>query len=182
MKIIALLRTDLTAPATAATEARIVPDSALLLPGRPLFVPDLGSGWQAQPVVALHIGRLGRDIAPKFAPRYVDGVTVGLWLRLPAPDASLSAGLLDALDSTLALGRRLEVPSSPIEIVTPAASLTVDFAAEIRAAVAAVSRYATLKMGDVILTAAAGPPVDLVPGTRLEARAGADEVLSVKIL
>lgn len=182
MKIIALLRSDLTVLPSAAAEARIVPDSALLLPGRPLFVPDLGSGWQAQPVVALRVCRLGRDISPKFASRYVDGVTVGLWLRLPDPGDHLSAGLLDALDSSLALGRWLEVPPSPVEIVTPAATVTVDFSAEIAAAVSAVSRYATLKMGDVILTALAGPPVDLTPGTRLEAKAGADEVLSVKII
>ncbi len=182
MKIIALLRRDMTLPASAATEARIVPDSALLLPGRPLFVPDLGTGWQAQPVIALRIGRLGRDIAPRFASRYVDAVTLGLWLRLSDPGEKLSAGLLDALDSSLALGRWIEVPSSPVEAVTPAASVTVDFPSEIVSAIPAVSSYATLKMGDVILSAVAGPPLDLKPGTLTTASLAADEVLSVKIL
>ena len=185
MKIIALLRQSLSQPVTSSTPACIVPDSAVVLQGRPVFVPDLGTGWQGQPVVALRIGRLGRDIAPGFAQRYVDAATVALWLRVPEADESLSAGLLAGMDSSLALGAwipTVELGSEPVKVTTPVADLTVDYASEISAAVTAVSRYMTLKMGDVILTAFAGQPLDLKPGIRVEASMAGREVLSIKIL
>ena len=157
----------------------------MVLPGRPVFVPDMGSGWQGQPVVALRIGRLGRDIAPKFASRYVDAVTVALWLRLPAEDASLSAGLLDGLDASLAAGTWIpagELPQTPLAVSTPCSEISVDLQAEIESAVPAVSRYMTLKMGDVILAGPAGRPVELTAGARINASLAGREVLSVKIL
>lgn len=185
MKIIALLRQDLSLPSTSATPARIVPDSAMVLPGRPVFVPDMGRGWVGQPVLALRLGRLGRDIAPKFASRYVDAATVALWLRLPEEDAELSAGLLDGLDASLAAGTwipagELTAPSVPVS--TPCAEISVELRAEIESAVPAVSRYMTLKMGDIILAGPAGPPLELSAGSRVTASLAGREVLSVKIL
>ncbi|MDE6416839.1 MAG: fumarylacetoacetate hydrolase family protein [Duncaniella sp.] len=185
MKIIALLRQSVSQPVTPSIPACIVPDSALVLPGRPVFVPDLGEGWQGQPVIALRVGRLGRDIAPAFASRYVNAVTVALWLRLADIPADLSAGLLCGMDSSLAPGAWIPVADlgdAPVHVTTPAADIEVDIEAEIISAVAAVSRYMTLKMGDIILASGAGGAVDLVAGTRVTASIDSREVLSVKIL
>ena len=51
------------------------PDSALVLQGRPLFMPEEGEGWQAQICLAVKISRLGKNISEKFAPRYYDAVS-----------------------------------------------------------------------------------------------------------
>ncbi len=184
MKIIALKRQSVNTPVSPSTPACIVPDSALVLPGRPIFVPDMGDGWVGQPMIALRVGRLGRDIAPAFASRYVDAATVALWLRLPEVPAGLSEGMLCGMDSSLALGSWIPVSeiAAAVDVITPATEVTVDIEAEIKATVAAVSRYMTLKMGDVILAACAGTPVELSPGSRLTAAMAGREVLAAKIL
>ncbi|MDE6484998.1 MAG: fumarylacetoacetate hydrolase family protein [Duncaniella sp.] len=185
MKIIALLRQSVSQPVTPSIPACIVPDSALVLPGRPVFIPDLGEGWQGQPVIALRVGRLGRDIAPAFASRYVDAVTVALRLHLPQVPADLSGGLLCGMDASLAPGAWIPVADlgdEPVHVTTPVADIEVDINSEIKSAVASVSRYMTLKMGDMILAAQAGDPVKLVAGQRVTASIDSREVLSVKIL
>ncbi len=54
------------------------PDSALLKNGNPFFLPDFCEqvDYEAEMVVRIH--RLGKNIAPRFAPRYYDAVTVGI--------------------------------------------------------------------------------------------------------
>ena len=71
------------------------PDSALVLQGRPLFMPEEGEGWQAQICLAVKISRLGKNISEKFAPRYYDGISFAMRLTLPsAPElASVIAGM-----------------------------------------------------------------------------------------
>ena len=63
------------------------PDSALLLPGRPMFYPDFTGDWQAQLYMAVHINRLGKSVSTKFAPRYYDGASVAVRVEpLLSPD------------------------------------------------------------------------------------------------
>ncbi|MDE6378819.1 MAG: hypothetical protein K2K72_08755 [Duncaniella sp.] len=54
------------------------PDSALLPDGRPMFYPDFGSSWQAEFYTAVRISRLGKGIAPRFASRYYDALTLAM--------------------------------------------------------------------------------------------------------
>ncbi len=41
------------------------PDSALLLPGRPMFYPDFGGEWVAFPMLAVRLNRLGKSVDRK---------------------------------------------------------------------------------------------------------------------
>ena len=54
------------------------PDSALLREGKPFFLPDFSMDLQYEAEVVVHICRLGKCIAPRFAHRYYDAVTVGI--------------------------------------------------------------------------------------------------------
>lgn len=151
-------------------EADFMPDSALLLPGRPMFYPEDGERWQLQPLVAVHVSRLGKGIAPKFATRYYDGITVGLRLTLqehPSP------GLLSGLDSSVVCGEWMAPDTVPaiIEADINGALVTLTARpADIAAALEAVSRLTIMKMGDIVLLPPACVALPANPRTHVEVR------------
>lgn len=53
-------------------------DSALLKDGRPFFIPDFTEQCDYETELVVRICRLGKSIAPRFAHRYYDAVTVGI--------------------------------------------------------------------------------------------------------
>ena len=58
---------------TAVDEEPVIflkPDSALLKDGKPFFLPDFSTDLQYETEVVVHICRLGKCIAPRFAHRY----------------------------------------------------------------------------------------------------------------
>lgn len=144
------------------SDVDIHPDSAMILPGRPLFMPEWGEGWAAGLYLAVRISRLGKNVARKFAPRYYDGITAALRVGLPA-ESGVPAGLLSGMDSSVVHGewQDAEGLKAPIAVSLGAplkwsasSENRVEFApmAEaVDAAIARVSEYMTLKMGDMIL-------------------------------
>ena len=58
------------------------PDSAILKDGKPFFVPDFSAEVHYETEVVVRICRLGKNIAPRFAHRYYDAVTVGFVRRV----------------------------------------------------------------------------------------------------
>lgn len=147
------------------SDTDIHPDSAMILPGRPLFMPDMAGGWFAELYLAVRLSRLGKNIAPKFAPRYYDGISTAVRVTLSPDDmaaAGILPGLLSGMDSSVVHGEWQ--PAEELQsalTVTLAAPLTwsspentVTFPTmngEVDAAIARVSAYMTLKMGDILL-------------------------------
>ena len=93
MKIIRLVSLS------SSPDIDIHPDSALILPGRPLFMPEWGEGWVASLHPSVRIGRLGKNIARKFASRYYDGVSLSL--RVTLRESAGLEGVLSGMDSSL---------------------------------------------------------------------------------
>ena len=54
------------------------PDSALLKDSKPVFIPDFSQQVDYETELVVRINRLGKNIAPRFASRYYDAVTVGI--------------------------------------------------------------------------------------------------------
>jgi 2-keto-4-pentenoate hydratase/2-oxohepta-3-ene-1,7-dioic acid hydratase in catechol pathway len=54
------------------------PDSALLKDSKPFFIPDFSKHVDYETELVVRICRLGKNIAPRFAHRYYDAVTVGI--------------------------------------------------------------------------------------------------------
>ena len=57
------------------------PDSAILKDGKPFFIPDFSNEIHYETELVVRINRLGKNIAPRFANRYYDAVTVGIDLQ-----------------------------------------------------------------------------------------------------
>lgn len=59
----------------------LMADSSLLKDGKPFFVPDFDTDFKMYPSLVIRICRLGKNIAPRFAHRYYDAVSIGLNVR-----------------------------------------------------------------------------------------------------
>lgn len=173
------------------------PDSSLLKDGKPFFLPGFSSDVQYEAEVVVHICRLGKCIAPRFAHRYYDAVTVGIdftardWqnrFRASGLPWELSKGF----DNSAAIGRFLPLEQLggdvqrldfhlDIDGQTVQRGWTGDMLFRVDDIIAYVSRFMTLKMGDLIYT---GTPAGVGPvavGQRLQGYLGRENVLDFYI-
>lgn len=123
---------------------RMVADSAFGRNGQPWFMPEFGTGWRWRVMLAVRIGRLGKCIAPKFARRYFDAMTL---MFVPVCDAPEAPVLLGCMDGAAVCGNWLEISDE----LTVGDGPAIDFGSlgfEDFAALA--SNYVTLKTGDVL--------------------------------
>ena len=135
-------------------------DSALLVNKKPFFVPEKTLCLAAHPCVVMRISKLGKNISPRFAYRYIDAIAAGLHL---ADEGMLALARKEghswtaaiAADGSLPVGAFLPLPDEGYEC-------TFRFFLEgeekhirlaelpIAEAVAAVSRVMTIRQGDML--------------------------------
>lgn len=171
-----------------------LPESTLLRSGNPFFIPDFDTEFGAYPSIAVRIGRLGKSISAKFAPRYVDAVGVGAtvvalhlledlkaagrpWTRATAFDRSLWLGNLGAPDTLSKLGE-IEFNCGDKTIIYRLDSLIHD----IYRVIERISSTNTMKNGDIILAGLTDDCIPLRSGTRFTARTQHEtNLLDIKI-
>lgn len=56
---------------------------ALIRPNYPFFIPNIEEAYIACPALALRIGRTGKEVAARFAHRYIQSIGVGFDLIAP---------------------------------------------------------------------------------------------------
>lgn len=153
----------------------IKPDSAIIRNDKPFFIPDYDSAIDYEAELVLSICKVGRSIAPRYAHRYFDKITVGIDFTARDLQKSLSDEIMPwsiskGFDGSAPLGKFISVSSLGSiddisfslekngETVQSASSSGLIFSfADI---IAYVSRFFTLKTGDLIFTgtpAGAGP-------------------------
>ena len=152
------------------------PDSAILRDGKPFFLPDFSQEVHYETEVVVHICRLGKHIAPRFASRYYDAVTVGIdftardlqrrfrelghpWELSKGFDNSAAIGEfvpLSSVDGDVQnLNFRLDIDGQTVQ-----RGCTADMLFRVDEIIAYVSRFMTLKMGDLLFT---GTPAGVGP-------------------
>lgn len=146
-------------------------DSALLPNRKPFFLPDDTSIIAAHPVCVFRISRLGKNIAPRFAHRYVDAYAAGLHIEdHTSLQALRSAGrpwtTAVAMDGSLPVGTFLPMAEGqkphPIAFTCAGTGLTLEadqLLLPLEEAIAEVSRFITIKQGDYLFL----PMVDTLP-------------------
>ncbi len=162
------------------------PDTALLRNNDPFYIPDFSAEMCYECELVVKINRVGRAIAPKFAHRYYDEVTLGIDftardLLRQAIEQGLPWESSKAFDRSAALSPdwlKLSDLNKPIQDLNFEMSLngevkqrghTGDMIFGVDELIAYISRFVTLKIGDLIYT---GTPagVDVVNrGDRLTA-------------
>ena len=172
------------------------PDSALLKNGKPFFIPDFCERVDYEAEVVVRICRLGKNISERFAYRYYDAVTVGIdftardlqqQFRSKGQPWELCKGFDDsaAIGDFLPIDRFPDVQKIPFHLDIDGQMVqqgyTGDMLFSVDKIIAYVSRFCTLKIGDLLFT---GTPVGVGPvhiGNRLEGYLGKDKVLDFYI-
>ena len=150
-------------------------DSALLKDKKPFFIPDFMGRIDYEAEVAVRISRLGKTIPERFAHRYYDAVTVGIDFTARELQQKLRANgepwdLCKGFDGSAALGewvsvdkfRDVQALHFHLDITgnTVQEGRTSDMLFSIDSLIAYISRFFTLKTGDILFT---GTPVGVGP-------------------
>jgi len=150
-------------------------DSSLLKDGKPFFIPDFSSDIHYETEIVIRINRLGKNIAERFAHRYYDEVTVGIDftardLQTKLRNQGLPWELSKAFDNSAVVGTFVPLSEiSPIQEIPFHLMINGEKVQEgntshmlfsVDQIIAYVSRFFTLKIGDLIYT---GTPAGVGP-------------------
>lgn len=174
---------------TDAPAYRLVPDSALTVTGQPVFLPAIRSLWEARAYPAVRIGRLGKGIAPKFASRYVDAVTLAVLAvphtyQLSMAEHGITTSLTWTFDGALTTGKWLPYSPDTPEFTLQVGDIEATFTADelrLNDCIAAASAMMTLKTGDVILPPPHSPGIPIAVGDTLPCSLSGHPVLTFKV-
>ena len=150
-------------------------DSALLKNGKPFFVPDHLGRIDYEAEIVVRINRLGKNIAERFARRYYDALTVGIDFTARDLQTRLrKAGhpweICKGFDGSAAIGEWVDIDKvRDVQAVrfrldrngqTVQEGCTCDMLFRIDELIAYISRFFTLKTGDLLFT---GTPAGIGP-------------------
>lgn len=127
----------------------LLTDSSLSRNRWPLFLPPHSEEWVMTFGIGVRIMRLGKFIAARFAPRYYDAVTLVARLR-PAGAPVPASACLTAFDSAAVVGEWC-APAPELDIEGTFAARIAPDPARLNTTVEQLSRYFTLKTGDIIV-------------------------------
>ncbi len=183
---------EMNRPVPAEPMIFLKPDSAILKKNKPFFIPDFSSDVQYEAEIVLRISKLGKGIAVRYAGRYYDALTVGIDFTARDLQGRFSRDghpweLSKTFDGSAPLGTfvlkekfaDMKNISFTLEIngTTRQSGNTSDLIFSFDEIISYVSRYYTLKTGDLIFT---GTPSGVGPvssGDNLVARLEGETVL-----
>lgn len=163
------------------------PDTALLLRGRPFFLPDFSNEIHYETELVIKICKVGKNIEERFAHTYYEEVGIGLDLTARDLQREYSAKglpweICKSFDSSAVIGNF--VHKSKIENIDSAMFYLVkngkivqkgdtsDMLFKVDEIIGYVSQFMTLKIGDLIFTGTPSGVGPLKIGDRLEAFLG----------
>ena len=173
------------------------PDTALLKDGKPFFLPPFSERIEYETELVVRISRLGKNIAPRFAHRYYDAVTVGIDFTARDLQARLRAEgspweISKGFDGSAVVGDFIPVDEVAGNLQDLHFSLridgkevqrghTADMIFPVDEMIAYISRFYTLRMGDLLFT---GTPEGVGPvaiGNRLQGYLGERQLLDFHV-
>jgi 2-keto-4-pentenoate hydratase/2-oxohepta-3-ene-1,7-dioic acid hydratase in catechol pathway len=172
------------------------PDSALLLDNKPFFLPDFSKEIHHEIELVIKINRLGKNIEAKFANRYYDEIGLGIdftardvqrhliekglpWEKAKAFDSSAVLGKFIPKEEILDIRQILFSLKKNGEVVQSGDSQLMIFSFD--TIIEHVSKYVTLKIGDLIYT---GTPAGVGPvaiDDRLEGFIGEKQMFDIQV-
>jgi len=183
---------EMNKPLPAEPLIFLKPDSAILKKNKPFFIPDFSADVQYEAEIVLRISKLGKGIATKHAGRYFDALTVGIDftardLQHKFSKAGQPWELSKTFDGAAPLGNFIPKEkfadltnirfTLDINGIRKQSGNTSDLIFGFNDIISYVSRYYTLKTGDLIFT---GTPSGVGPvekGDNLVARLEDETVL-----
>lgn len=171
------------------------PDSAIIKNGKHFYVPDFLGRVDYEAEIVVRINKLGKSIPARFAHRYYDAITVGIdFTARDMQRAFIEAGapweLSKGFDGSAVLGEFRSVEQYDIDNVP--FSLTIDdkvvqsattaeMLFKVDEIIAYISRFCTLKTGDLIFTGTPAGSGPVAIGTHLKGFIGEEKVLDFHV-
>jgi 2-keto-4-pentenoate hydratase/2-oxohepta-3-ene-1,7-dioic acid hydratase in catechol pathway len=172
------------------------PDSAILSDNKHFFLPDFSKEIHHEVELIIKINRLGKNIEARFAPRYYDEIGLGIdftardlqrhliekglpWEKAKAFDSSAVLGKFIAKEELGDLGQLDFSLRKNGEVVQ--SGNTRDMIFSFDSIIEHVSKYVTLKIGDLIYT---GTPAGVGPvaiNDRLEGAIGERKMFDFQV-
>jgi 2-keto-4-pentenoate hydratase/2-oxohepta-3-ene-1,7-dioic acid hydratase in catechol pathway len=151
------------------------PDTALLKDGKPFMLPDFSNEIHYETELVVKINRLGKNIAERFAHRYYDEITVGIDftardIQRKQKELGLPWEIAKSFDNSAAIGKfisksevddiqninfHLDINQNRVQ-----QGNTKDMIYSVDRIISYISRFFTLKIGDLIFT---GTPSGIGP-------------------
>lgn len=172
------------------------PDSAILQSTKPFFIPDFSNDVHHELEVVVKINKVGKHIQKKFAHKYYDEITVGIdftardlqselkskglpWEKAKAFDHSAPLGKFISVDQFTSVNDIDFSLTKNGEIVQ--SGNTKEMLFDIDTLIEQVSKYFTLKIGDLIFTGTPAGVGAVKIGDELEAFIGDHKLLQTPI-
>ena len=172
------------------------PDTASLKNNKPFYIPDFSSELHYETEIIVKISRLGKNIAPKFAHRYYEEIGLGVDFTARDVQRRLKAEgkpweISKAFDNSAVIGNF--IPKEELGDVqnihfhlningnTVQKGHTSDMIFPVDEIIAWISRFFTLKIGDILFT---GTPVGVGKvniGDHLEGYIGEKKMFDFKV-
>jgi 2-keto-4-pentenoate hydratase/2-oxohepta-3-ene-1,7-dioic acid hydratase in catechol pathway len=168
--------------------------NSLLRSGKPFFYPEFSKDIHYEAELVLRIGRLGKYIEPEFALEYVDAITLGIDFtardrQAIAKKKGLPWEIAKAFDHSAPVGDFISPGDLSRNIhfqllkngVSVQEGYSRDMIFSIPALISYLSRFNTLKDGDLIFT---GTPAGVGPvktGDQLEGWLEGEKLLDIRI-
>ena len=172
------------------------PDTALLRNGQPFYYPDFSQDVHHEVEVLLRIGKEGKNVAAQFSHKYIDGIGLGIDFTARDLQSKLKS---KGLPWDLAKGFNGSAPVSEFKPVSDfpdfgniGFSLNVNGEERQRgntaqmihpfgAIISFISRFFTLKKGDIIFTGTPAGVGSVKAGDRLEGFLENEKVLAFDV-
>ncbi len=170
----------------------VLADSSLQKNRKPFFVPDWSDEIECGVELVVRICRLGKAIPERFAHRYYDAITVGVGFTDREMEhglvaGALSGGLCRSFDGASVIGdwvdknrfRNVQALDFRLDAngETVQQGYTGDMLHTVDGIVAYISRFCTLKTGDLLFTGAPAAGLKVNIGDHLEGYLENEKVL-----
>ncbi len=172
------------------------PDTALLRNNKPFYLPDFSEDLHYETELIIKINRLGKNIDPKFAHRYYS--EIGLGVDFTARDLQRKLKnegkpweISKAFDNSAVIGEFLPVDMFPdvqdihfslkLNNETVQNGHSADMIFPVNELIAYVSRFFTLKIGDILFTGTPAGVGKISVGDRLTGYINENKMFDFKI-
>ncbi len=172
------------------------PDTAILLKKQPFFIPDFSNEVHHEVEVLVKINRVGKYVDSKFAHKYYEQIGLGIDftardLQQQLKQKGLPWEISKAFDGSAVIGKWVSKSSFenlnklPFSLLknneTVQSATTEDMLWGIDEIIAYVSKFFTLKIGDIIFTGTPSGVGKVESNDSLKGYIGDDEFFSIKV-
>lgn len=178
-----------------------MPDSSIITTNKPFFVPDFAREFRVTASVVLRISRLGKHVQQRFAHRYYNAIAAAAMMSAHGIidndiDSLQHSAMINAFDGAALVGDFIDIGKLKADDKLDLSRICIECRLNDDALcnftldnlrlipdeiIAYVSRYFTLKMGDLIFCATLSTQQAVTPGDVLKATINGEPSLTIRV-